>query len=69
MNELISFIRKRRRLPRITQGELAQKAAAGLRFVLDLEQGKETVCLDKVNAVLALFSHQVGSIPKVWDED
>ena len=32
----------------------------GLRFVRDLEQGKKTLRLDKVNDVLALFGKEVG---------
>ncbi|MBK8514705.1 MAG: helix-turn-helix transcriptional regulator [Saprospiraceae bacterium] len=35
--------------------ELAEKAGVGLRFVRELEQGKETLRLDKVNQVLNLF--------------
>ncbi|WP_235890155.1 helix-turn-helix domain-containing protein [Flavobacterium gawalongense] len=39
-----------------------RKAGVGLRFVRDLEQGKETVRLDKVNQVLQLFGYQVGAV-------
>jgi len=42
---------------------LAEKAAVGLRFVRDLEQGKATLRLDKVNQVLQLFGYQIGAIP------
>lgn len=69
MNQLSSFIKERRKLLGITQVELAEKAGVGLRFVRELEQGKESVRVDKVNAVLALFSHEVGPVPKVWKDD
>lgn len=43
----------------MTQEELAAKAGVGLRFIRDLEQGKETLRMDKVNQVLALFGYQI----------
>lgn len=46
---------------RLTQEELAQKAGVGLRFVRDLEQGKQTLRMDKVNQVLALFGYRVST--------
>jgi hypothetical protein len=42
---------------------LAAKAGVGLRFVRELEQGKQTLRIDKVNQVLALFGHEVGAVP------
>ena len=45
--------------------DLAEKSGVGLRFVRDLEQGKPTLRLDKVNQVLALFGHEVGAVPSV----
>ncbi|GJM64729.1 transcriptional regulator [Persicobacter diffluens] len=48
----------------ITQEELALKAGVGLRFVRELEQGKKTLRMDKVNEVLALFDHQLAPVPK-----
>ena len=47
----------------LTQVDLAEKSGVGLRFVRDLEQGKPTLRLDKVNQVLALFGHEVGAVP------
>ena len=40
----------------LTQVDLAEKSGVGLRFVRELEQGKQTLRLDKVNQVLMLFS-------------
>ena len=63
MNSSIAvFIQKKRKLLKLTQPELAQKAGVGLRFVREVEQGKESVRLDKVNQVLALFGASVGVI-------
>ncbi|AKD05223.1 type II toxin-antitoxin system Y4mF family antitoxin [Pontibacter korlensis] len=60
---LHEFVKERRRAAGLTQPELAAKAGVGLRFVRDLEQGKESLRLDKVNQVLQLFGHQVGALP------
>ncbi len=43
----------------LTQVDLSQKSGVGLRFVRELEQGKETLRLDKVNQVLALFGAEM----------
>ena len=49
---------------------IGQCSGLGLRFVRDLEQGKETVRMDKVNQALAMFGMQAipGKCPKVNDE-
>ena len=47
------FIKQKRKIAKLTQLELAEKAGVGLRFLRDLEQGKETLRLDKVNQVLS----------------
>ncbi|MDP4208165.1 MAG: helix-turn-helix transcriptional regulator [Bacteroidota bacterium] len=60
---LSEFVKQRRKSAGLTQPELAEKAGVGLRFVRELEQGKETLRLDKVNQVLQLFGHQVGAVP------
>jgi len=59
---LSEFVKEKRNAAKLTQPELAQKAGVGLRFVRDLEQGKETVRLDKVNQVLQLFGYEVGAV-------
>lgn len=57
-----SFIKEKRRLAKLTQPELALKAGVGLRFIRELEQGKEALRLDKVNQVLKLFGYEVGAV-------
>ena len=60
---LASFVKERRKMFNLTQIDLAEKSGVGLRFVRELEQGKPTLRLDKVNQVLALFGHEVGAVP------
>jgi y4mF family transcriptional regulator len=67
-NELIDFVKNRREQLGLTQKELADRAGVGLRFVRDLEQGKESLQLDKVNQILVLFGHKMGPI-KIEDRD
>lgn len=59
---IASFVKQRRKQLRLTQPKLAMRAGVGLRFVRELEQGKSTLRLDKVNQVLALFGAEVGVI-------
>lgn len=56
MNKIAEFIKENRRAAGLTQEEFAIRSGLGLRFVRDLEQGKETVRMDKVNAALAMFN-------------
>ena len=60
---IAAFIKERRKMFNLTQIALAEKSGVGLRFVRELEQGKPTLRLDKVNQVLALFGHEVGAVP------
>ncbi len=62
-DKLISFIKERRKSLGLTQYELADRAGVGLRFVRELEQGKQTLRMDKVNQVLALFGHRLEPAP------
>ncbi len=60
--ELASFVKEKRKLVKLTQPEMALKAGVGLRFVRELEQGKESLRIDKVNKVLRLFDYEVGAV-------
>ena len=62
--ELANFVKQKRKAVKLTQPELAEKAGVGLRFVRELEQGKQSVLMDKVNQVLALFGSEVGVVQK-----
>ncbi len=57
--KLVQFLKERRKMLGLTQEELAEKAGVGLRFIRDMEQGKVTLRMDKVNQVLALFGHEL----------
>lgn len=56
LNDQIKELRKKSGL---TQVEFAKRAGLGLRFVRELEQGKETVRLDKLNKALEFFGHHL----------
>ena len=58
MNKIAIFIKENRRAAGLTQEEFAMRSGLGLRFVRELEQGKETVRLDKVNVALAMFDSE-----------
>lgn len=58
-NHISHFVKFIRNKYRMTQEQLAEKAGMGLRFIRDLEQGKETLRMDKVNQVLTLFGYRV----------
>lgn len=58
MNPIAKFIKENRKAAGLTQEEFAIRSGLGLRFVRELEQGKETVRMDKVNAALAMFDMQ-----------
>ena len=62
--DLISFVKQQRKLNRMTQRDLADRAGVGIHFVRDLEQGKKTLRMDKVNQVLALFGMELGPVEK-----
>ena len=55
MNKIAEFIKENRKAAGLPQEEFAMRSGLGLRFVRELEQGKETVRLDKVNTALAMF--------------
>ncbi len=59
---LIQFVKQRRKQLGLTQQDLAERAGVGLRFIRDLEQGKPSLRMDKVNEVLALFGHELTPV-------
>jgi y4mF family transcriptional regulator len=60
---LSDFLKYKRKQLNLTQQQLAEKAGVGLRFIRDLEQGKTTLRMDKVNQVLKLFGQELGPQP------
>ncbi len=55
MSVIGNFIKQNRKKLGLTQEEFALRSGLGLRFIRELEQGKETVRLDKVNQALFMF--------------
>ena len=60
--EIGKKVKELRKMAKLTQIEFAKRAGVGLRFIRDLEQGKATVRLDKVDQVLEFFGYHVGAI-------
>lgn len=63
-NRISVTIKSLRKKYNLTQEDLAYKSGVGLRFLRELEQGKPTVRMDKVNQVLNLFDMEVGVCDK-----
>jgi len=68
MNSLSNTVKKLRKQYGLTQEELSLKSGVGLRFVRDLEQGKETLRLDKVNQLLDLFNYEMVATQKTSNQ-
>lgn len=62
LNNISIHVKTKRKQNKLTQPELALKAGVGLRFVRDLEQGKNTMRMDKVNDILRLFGETLGVV-------
>lgn len=66
MNAISEFVKQKRKEAGLTQEEFALRSGLGIRFVRDLEQGKETVRMDKVNQALEMFG--MKAVPGRMDE-
>ena len=64
MNNLSTTVKMLRKQYNLTQEELSLKSGVGLRFVRDLEQGKKTLRLDKVNHLLDFFNYEMVATSK-----
>ena len=60
---LSKYVKAMRKKYNLTKVELSEKSGVGLRLVRELEQGKQTLRLDKVNQILNLFGSEVGVVP------
>ena len=67
MEKIGEFVKRKRKEVGLTQAEFALRSGLGLRFVRELEQGKETVRLDKVNQALAMFG--MTAVPGMADRE
>jgi len=66
MNTIAEFIKQKRKEAGLTQEEFALRSGLGVRFIRELEQGKETVRMDKVNQALSMFG--MMTVPGRKDE-
>ena len=62
MTTLALYVKSKRKEFGLTQEDVSMKSGVGLRFVRELEQGKETLRMDKVNQVLLLFGAELGPV-------
>jgi y4mF family transcriptional regulator len=67
MNAIARFIKESRKASGLTQAEFSLRSGLGLRFIRELEQGKETLRMDKVNQALAMFGKQ--AVPGEMEKD
>jgi len=65
MNKIAEYIKKQRKIAGLTQEQFALRSGLGLRFIRDLEQGKVSVRLDKVNVALSMFDMEAMPGKKV----
>lgn len=69
MNTLSTTVKSLRKQFNMTQEELSLKSGVGLRFVRDLEQGKASLRLDKVNQLLDFFNYEMVPRQKAGHSD
>lgn len=63
------IVKNKRKELNLSQEELAMRAGVGLRFIRDVEQGKESVRLDKLNQVLNYFGLEVSAVKMRRDHE
>lgn len=56
-------VREQRRQLGYTQAQLATRVGVGLRFLRELERGKPTLRMDRVEQVMAYFGLKLGVVP------
>ena len=62
--QLSQTVKRLRKEYGLKQEELALKSGVGLNFVRNLEQGKPSLRMDKVNQLLDLFNYTLSATPK-----
>jgi y4mF family transcriptional regulator len=69
MTGLAKIVKEKRKATGLTQQDLALKSGLGLRLVREIEQGKTSMRMDKVNQLLALFGMELTPAPKIKDHE
>lgn len=67
LNSTAAFIKYNREKLNLTQEMLADKTGVGIHFIRNIEQGKSTLKLDKLNKVLAIFGYIMAPVPNTID--
>jgi len=62
------FVKEKRKVLKLSQTELAMRVHVGLRFIRELEQGKKTLRMDKVNQVLNYLGYELGPVESIKEE-
>ena len=60
---IAEFVKEHRKKVHWTQKDLAFYGGVGLRFIRELEQGKTSLRMDKVNQILGMFSAELTAGP------
>ena len=68
IHKIGQMIRESRKRLGVTQKDLALTSGTGLRFVIDLEKGKETCQIGKVLTVLQTLGIRIALTPPVVSE-
>jgi y4mF family transcriptional regulator len=68
VQEIGELIRDSRKRLRVTQKDLALTSGTGLRFIIDLEKGKETCQISKVLTVLQTLGIKMTLTPPAVSE-
>jgi y4mF family transcriptional regulator len=63
------IVKKKRKELKLTQEELSLRVGVGLRFIRDVEQGKESIRLDKLNQVLNYFGLELSAVTMRRDNE
>ena len=69
MSKIGEYVKRERRKAGLTQEDFALRSGLGLRFVRELEQGKETLRMDKVNQALRMFGMEAVPGRVIYAED
>jgi y4mF family transcriptional regulator len=69
LKTLATIIKEHRKANGLTQQDLSQKSGLGLRLIREIEQGKTSMRMDKVNQLLALFGMELSPTPKARNNE
>lgn len=69
MTTLSKVIKIKRKENSLTQQDLSIKSGLGLRLIREIEQGKTSMRMDKVNQLLSLFGMELSPVPKSRDHE